>query len=96
MGALRGTNSDLLAVEACLGQILQREMLDGMFTMDDVAEAAPAIDLQIRLARQIAQISQLEMRFAPALASSVNKAMLVYRSEDFTVCSPTLLGGQKS
>ena len=66
-------NSDLLAVEACIGQILQREILGGMFTMEDVAEVAPAIDLQIRMARQIAQFSQLEMRFAPAMAASVNK-----------------------
>lgn len=71
--ALRGLNSDLLVVEACIAQILQRVILGGMFTLQDLAEVAPAIDLQIRMARQIAQISQLEMRSTPALAASFNK-----------------------
>ena len=73
IAGLRGVNSDLLAVEACIAQILQREILGGMFTMEDLAEIAPAIDLQIRMAKQIAQFSQLEMRFAPAMAAFVNK-----------------------
>jgi hypothetical protein len=62
---LRGVNADLLDVEACLAHTLRQELLEGEQSIESFVQSYPAIDTLIRLARQIAQLAQLEMRYTP-------------------------------
>jgi hypothetical protein len=61
--ALRGVCSDLMEVEAYVAEALRDAVTATPLTTENIEQSfSPSIDLVIRLARQISQMSQLEIR----------------------------------
>jgi len=60
--ALAGLNSDLMEVELYLSAALRRSFTAAPVTTDSIEAQSGAIDLMIRLSKQVAQIANLEMR----------------------------------
>jgi len=59
---LAGVNSDLLDFELHLGEVLRQTIASGGASLDDIQRHSAAIDMLIRLSKQITQISQLPQR----------------------------------
>ena len=59
---MAGVNSDLLEIELYISEALRRVLATGSMTTDEIETQSHSIDLMIRLAKQITQIANLEMR----------------------------------
>lgn len=62
--ALRAVSSDLMDYQAHLAEAIQDAVTDTPLSLMNLPEYVPSMDLAIRLAKQIAQFSQLEIRLA--------------------------------
>jgi hypothetical protein len=56
---LAGVNSDLMELQLYVGKALREALVTGGFTIEDVEKYSRLMDLMIRLAKQICQLSQL-------------------------------------
>jgi hypothetical protein len=59
---LAGVNSDLLDCELHVGETLRHALARGGLSIDEIERNARLFELLVRLTKQVAQITQLEMR----------------------------------
>jgi hypothetical protein len=62
--ALRGICADLMEIEAHIAEALRDSLATTAMMAENIDEFSPAIDLVLRLSKQITQATQLEMRSA--------------------------------
>ena len=59
---LAGMNSDLLDFQLHVGEILRQTLATDGASLDEIERHSRSFDLMLRLSKQVAQITQLEMR----------------------------------
>lgn len=60
--ALRAVSADLMEIEVHVTEAIRGAVVITPMTCETIEEYSPSIDLVLRLAKQISQVSQLEMR----------------------------------
>jgi len=60
--ALRAISADLMEIEVHVAEAIRDAVVLTPMTCEAIEEYSPSIDLVLRLAKQISQVSQLEMR----------------------------------
>jgi hypothetical protein len=69
LASLSSMTSNFLAIEVRLSCVV-RSAMEGPLTMDDVEAFSPPVDHLIRLAKQIAQLAQIQMKLSKIESSA--------------------------